>query len=215
MDSIPHTALRDDEKLHKNILLRLFHLGEHIREHRFPRRVVGRLCIGIHREVAVIPQIGRRAPGARVSLFKRRLRRRLRRAHRPDAGAGAFQLAAQPQGGPVVAPKQVEQPALHRHYHKQHHPADLDFGRRCVLPDQRRAHDHTDDNSDKSQPLGILGQLVKQKEEPDRLQKQQQAGDHQPAEDKLQHALDLGSKFGNHSGSFLHSGEGATASPFR
>ena len=137
MDLPPHLALTDDKALNINAVFGAFQRGQHGGKHRFAAGVVGRCRAVIHRRGGVIPQVAGGSRSARVLALQLLLGKGVSLAQGCQRRLGTLQFAAQNARGALVAPQQVQQPALHRHDHKQNHPADFKFRRGGILPDER------------------------------------------------------------------------------
>ena len=182
VDLVPHFAQADDEILDKNKMLGAFQRGQHVGKHILAQGIVFHLGVGKYRIRAPAAQVtgGQRAAGVLAGQLL--LRGGVLAQQRVDAHAGVFQPAAQPERRALVAPQQVQDAALHRHDHKQRHPADLELRQNIIQADQQQAHDNAEPDADAVDPGGILGQAQEQKRHPGDLAGQQQAGDDKPAE---------------------------------
>ena len=170
VDLAPHLAHTDDKTFHIDAAHGAAQGGQHIGEHAFAVGVVPHVGAVKHRAGGKIPQIAGGFGGTGVQLFQLFLGGGVGGAQGRQLGLGLFHPAAQPHGGPFVAPQQTEQPALHRHHGEKDQPADLEFRHGGILPDQPQAHDHAEHQPGAVEPGGVIAQPVKQDHQPYDLQ---------------------------------------------
>ena len=183
----PHLAHADDKALDIDAVLGAAQGGQHISKHTLAVGVILHRRTAADRRGRVVMQIFCRHGGAGVRLFQLFLGSRVGAAGRIHRLPGALQPAAQPEDRPLVAPQKVQKPALHRHKHKQNHPADLELRHGGVLPYQRQTHNHAECQPCPADPLSIFAEPVKHRKQPERLQQHKHHRDDQAAEHQIQH----------------------------
>ena len=182
VDLAPHFPHADDETFHIDAVLGALQGGQHIGKHRFAVGVVLGGGAVKYRGGGKIPHIAGGLGGAGVLLLQLFLSGGVGGAQGGKLGLGPLHAAAQPDGGALVAPEQVEQAALHRHNGEENQPADLEFRHGGILPDESQAHQDAERQPHAVDPGGVFAEAEKQNAQPDDLYQQQHAGNHQPAE---------------------------------
>ncbi len=183
----PHLAHADDKALHIDAVLGTLQRGQHIGKHTLAIGVVFHRCVPAQRRGGVVVQIARCLGRAGVLLPQGGHSGRVLAPGVGHGGLGAFQPVAQAQRRALVAPQQVEQPALYRHKHKNDHPADFKLRRGGILPDKRQAHNDAERQPHAVEPSRIGVEPVEHREQPEHLQQHQCYRDDQAAEHQVQH----------------------------
>jgi len=157
-------------------------VGQHIGQHHVAHGVILGGSSAKNRRSSVVLQVIGGLGQARVAALQLGTRGGVPGAQRGKLGFGTFHAAAQADGRAFVAPKQVKQPALHGHEHKQNHPADFKFRRGRVLAHKGQAHQRTEPQPHTGEDARVVAQPIKQAEQPKGLRQHQHDGNDRAAE---------------------------------